>query len=110
MNYLSSLFKVVKHRKLNREVSPCEESDSYDYSDCITRVTALAAGCQNFWTNLEGIPVCSSHEQMIKFSDEYRKIITLEQNDIQKRTGCLLPCNYYQYKVRITPMSSLFLT
>ena len=93
------ILEVVKHRKLNRAGSPCEESESYHYADCILRKTAVSVGCQTFWTDFEGIPVCNTYEQIVRFSDEYRNTIFLEQTDIQRKTGCLLPCVYYQYKV-----------
>ena len=95
------VLEVVKHKKLNRAGSPCEESDSYHYADCIVRKTAASVGCQTFWTNFEGIPVCRTLEQIVKFSAEYRNTILLEQTDIQRKTGCLLPCVYYQYQVLI---------
>ena len=93
------ILEVVKHKKLNRAESPCEESDSYHYADCIVRSTATSVGCQTFWTDFEGIPVCRTLEQIVKFSAEYRNTILLEQSDIQRKTGCLLPCVYYQYQV-----------
>ena len=96
------VLEVVKHHKLNRAGSPCEESDSYHYADCIVTKTAMSVGCQTFWTDFEGIPVCRTLEQIVNFSAEYRHTILMEQSDIQKKTGCLLPCNYYQYKVLLS--------
>ena len=93
------VLEVVKHKNLNRAGSPCEEFESFHYADCILRHTAVSVGCQTFWTDFEGIPVCRRLEQMVKFSAEYRNTILLEQTDIQGKTGCLFPCNYYQYKV-----------
>ena len=62
----------------------------------------LEVGCQTFWTDFEGIPVCRTVEQILNFSAEYRNTILMEQTDIQRKTGCLLPCNYYQYKVLLS--------
>ena len=93
------VLEVVKHKKLNRAGSPCEESDSYHYADCIVKTTAASVGCQTFWTDFDGIPVCRTLEQIVNFSAEYRNTILMEQTDIQRKTGCLLPSVHYQYKV-----------
>ena len=91
--------KVVYHITLNTEHSPCQESEHYSYASCINRKVSQTIGCQSFWTNYSGVPVCSDLEQYSRYVDEYDRLVNLEKNKLRQETGCLLPCSYMEYSV-----------
>ena len=48
-NYLTTYLKVVKHEKLSRTGSLCEEKLDYNFTDCVKRSVSNEAGCKLPW-------------------------------------------------------------
>ena len=42
----SQLIDATKYKMLNREEAPCEEDDSYNFTDCLERNMAKRVGCK----------------------------------------------------------------
>ena len=91
--------KVFQHITLNTEHSPCLESEHYSYASCINRKVSQTIGCQSFWTNYSGFPVCSDLKQYSRYVDEYDRLVHLEKNKLRVESGCHLPCSYIEYSV-----------
>ena len=76
--------KVSRQEKLDREQSRCEDSESYHYGDCLTRRTAETVGCQTFWSNLTGHPVCHSFQRLLSYTEELKSTLIMEQTEIAR--------------------------
>ena len=50
-SYLTLMLEVVKHEKLSRLGSLCEESLDYNFTDCVKRAVTSEAGCKLPWDN-----------------------------------------------------------
>ena len=48
-NYLTLMLNVVKHEKLARPGSLCEENLDYNFTDCVKRSVSNEAGCKLPW-------------------------------------------------------------
>ena len=42
----NQLIEATKYKMLNREEAPCEEDDSYNFTDCLERNMAKRVGCK----------------------------------------------------------------
>ena len=84
---------------LDTERNPCRETTDYNYATCINTRVAKSVGCQSFWSNLTGFPVCSDYAQYHGYALEYERFISLEKNQLLAETGCVRPCNYMEYAV-----------
>ena len=95
------------HQNLNTERVPCWDSINYNYARCINSRVAKSVGCQSFWSDLTGFPVCSDFPQYSRYAEEYERFLSLEKNQLLAETGCVRPCNYMEYSVgqtfRLTP-------
>ena len=91
---------MVLHNNLNTKQNPCTSTPGYNYARCINKKIASTVGCQTFWTDLPGIPFCSSIEQYGWFNDEYDKYVNMEKKELLSWSGCLRPCKYMEYVVR----------
>ena len=87
---------------LNTERSPCRDPTNYNYARCINSRVAKSVGCQSFWSNLTGFPVCSDYAQYRGYALEYERVLSLEKNQLLAETGCVRPCNYMEYLVGIS--------
>ena len=94
-----SLSQLVLHMNLNTERSPCRDSTNYNYARCINSQVAKSVGCQSFWSNLTGFPVCSDYTQYHRYAEEYERFLSLEKNQLLAESGCVRPCNYMEYSV-----------
>ena len=92
---------------LNTEKSPCRDPTNYNYAACINSRVAKSVGCQSFWSNLTGFPVCSDYAQYLGYALEYERFLSLEKNTLLAESGCLRPCNYMEYMVGISLVHSL---
>ena len=102
-----SLSQLVYHMNLDTERSPCtEEPPDYNYATCINTRVAKSVGCQSFWSNLTGYPVCSDYAQYHGYTLEYERLLSLEKNKLLAESGCLRPCNYMEYMVGISLVHS----
>ena len=89
---------------LNTERSPCLESTNYNYANCINSRVAQSVGCQSFWSNLTGFPVCSDFTQYSRYAEEYERFLSLEKNQLLAESGCVRPCNYMEYSVGMSEL------
>ena len=91
--------KAIKHQKMNRPSHPCEESEDYSLADCINQGMARQIGCQAFWSNFSGIPVCQDWGRLKKYIKAYENA-TLYLHGTFDKHGCLDPCTYIEYQVK----------
>ena len=101
---------------MNHKSSPCTNMAGHNYATCINVWIAKSVGCQSFWSNYTGIPVCSDIDQYNSYTSEYDRVIGMEKNELLATTGCLRPCKYMEYSVmrsikhssKLTPDVDLF--
>ena len=48
-SYLTLMLEVVKHEKLSRPGSLCEQKSDYIFTDCVKQAVARDAGCKLPW-------------------------------------------------------------
>ena len=48
-SYLTLMLEVVRHEKLSRPGSLCEEKLDYNFTDCVKRAVTREAGCKLPW-------------------------------------------------------------
>ena len=95
---------------LNTERSPCRDSTNYNYASCINSRVAESVGCQSFWSNLTGFPVCSDYTQYHRYAEEYERLLSLEKNQLLAESGCVRPCNYMEYSVGMSEFQFQFVS
>ena len=95
--------KVIKHKKLNRQSNPCEDSKNYNFADCINEKLMLDVGCQPNWFFKPeiNITLCSNISQLNAFDHKYTQILSLNPEEINRNIGCLKPCIYMEYRVTL---------
>ena len=90
---------MIRHVRLNRDESPCEEDEDYRFADCIMLSVASKVGCQSFWSNYPGFPTCSTLEQIISLMTNFQDMMMVERHNLTIVSGCRDPCTYMEYKV-----------
>lgn len=63
---------------------------------------ARKSGCRPFWLNSATIssPLCQETNDVMKFREiTANTLFPAYKNDIYKKTGCLIPCKYKEYKI-----------
>ena len=91
---------LVKHKRLNLDHQPCEETEDYIFLDCVKEGLAQQVGCRLPWdkkTNQER-EVCTKREQFQKFEILSMSLMLEEIEQVKLMTGCLTPCSYKEYK------------
>ena len=96
--FIRVLSQATKHHRLNRASRPCEESKDYSLADCINQAMAQQIGCQSFWSNFSGIPICQNWTSLKNYIMSYEQLTYL--NGHFDKHGCLDPCIYTEYQVR----------
>ena len=94
--------KAIQHKKLNTILNPCEESNKYNYQNCIYEKMILKIGCQPYWLDYINTDIenCSKATQLDKFliiMEELNQMFT--EKELTDTYECLKPCNYMEYKV-----------
>ena len=97
--------KVVRYAKKSMPERPCEDSTTYSLTRCIRSNFSLKIGCRPPWDTYShnDIPLCRNMEQLGRFEQEFFELSLVDQDNIQNKTGCHLPCRYRQYKVAEEP-------
>ena len=95
---------MVLHDNLDTSLSPCTDSPGYNYARCINEKIVSTVGCQTFWSDLPGYPVCSNLKDFYRFSAEYDRFASMEKNELLTWSGCLRPCEYMEYQLADTPI------
>ena len=96
---LTVWLQAIKHERMDRASRPCEESEDYSLADCINQGMAQQIGCQAFWSNFSGIPVCQDWGRLKKYIKAYENA-TLYLHGTFDKHGCLDPCTYIEYQVK----------
>ena len=99
--------KTTRHVKLNLPTQRCEESQVYSLTHCVRNMISKKVGCKVPWDEniYNGVSPCTEISQVEKTDQEYSDLAVLEQMEIEKKTGCLLPCVYYRYEVVDEPLT-----
>ena len=90
---------MIRHVRLNRDESPCEEDEDYGFADCIMLSVASKVGCQSFWSNYPGLPTCSNLEQILSLMEIFQEMTITERYNVTRVSSCRDPCTYMEYKV-----------
>ena len=98
--------QAIEHQRMNRPNRPCEESEDYNLADCINRGMAQRVGCQAFWSNFSGIPICPDMGSLMEYIRAYEDLMYYNTFD---KHGCPDPCTYIEYQVSIS-IQTLFFT
>ena len=91
---------LVKHKKLNLEHRPCEESEDYSFTTCVKESIAESVGCRMPWDKLsrQNRAICTEREQFRQTDENATAFMINEINEVERLTGCLKPCSYGEYK------------
>ena len=98
--------QAIEHQRMNRPNRPCEESEDYNLADCINRGMAQRVGCQAFWSNFSGIPICPDMGSLMEYIRAYEDLMYYNTFD---KHGCPDPCTYIEYQVSISIQTFYFL-
>ena len=93
---------------MNRPYSPCEPDTDYKFGHCVEKSVMRKIGCQPPWrrVNVEGLPLCDNATMLAKYTMQYFKAVEYGKGVLMKRTNCLMPCTFMEYKVRYFPFPS----
>ena len=91
----------MKHELLDRETSPCESSEDYNFAKCIEGKVVDDIGCRPHWMKgLKGkLPLCIGKENYQRFMKEMSHFSIMDKIQMQSKSGCLKPCRYMEYRV-----------
>ena len=93
--------ETVQHVKMNLPASPCQESASYSFTRCVRNAISRTVGCRterDYWS-IQSRRICRDVGKLIEYEELYLRIVMLERNGIIQHTGCLLPCQYKEFKI-----------
>ena len=93
--------ETVQHVKMNLPASPCQESASYSFTRCVRNYISKKVGCKTEWDywSIQSRKICRNVGKLIEYEELYLRIVMLERNGIMQHTGCLLPCQYKEFKI-----------
>ena len=93
--------------KMNRTEHPCQESLTYSFTKCVKNFAASNVGCMIMVDDGKDnvLPVCTDLDQLKQYQHQYEEISDITQHDLVKRTACLPPCTYMDYKIVGRPMN-----
>ena len=91
---------LVKHKKLNLDHRPCEESEDYSFTRCVKENIAETVGCRMPWDKIsrQDRVICTEQEQFRKTDLKATTLLIKEVDEVERMTGCLKPCSYKEYK------------
>ena len=83
----------------------CNEDPSYDFTHCIRSSVVSSTGCQVPWDNVTNtvLDPCNNTNQLYKYGRTYYNFWMADEKETVSLTGCLLPCQYTEYSVIMTP-------
>ena len=92
---------------MNVPESPCDGSPSYSLTQCIRQHFSQEVGCRPQWDgwSSHGGPVYTKMEQLKELEKKFYSLSEIERENIQRLTGCQLPCNYNEYQVVDRPVN-----
>ena len=95
--------QTVRHENINRPQNPCEEDPHYNFAYCVEKSIVTKAGCQPYWNkyNISEMPFCANASMLKEYSDESISHSRMYKNELLKKTKCLLPCTFIEYKVTV---------
>ena len=99
---------TIQHVKMNLPTSPCQESGQYSLTKCVAEALSKKIGCKPEWESSgeESMKICTDVNQLIQYESAFREISKHDKDQILNRSGCLLPCQYKEYKIVDTPLDS----
>ena len=72
------------------------------HCQCVRRRSDSQVGCQTFWADTGlSLPWCQNSSRMLENFKNYNKMVNMARSMLYQDTGCLDPCNYFEYKVLI---------
>ncbi|XP_023345069.1 uncharacterized protein LOC111714239 [Eurytemora carolleeae] len=113
-NGSAEYFYLTAHKHEKLEFDPlgrkkCTLTPNYNYMACIEEYGARTIGCHPSWdSNFGDYPNCTTLEQLRKHNDLYQIYYNEDKNTIESLTGCLEPCNYFEYKIVGDKQSFIF--
>ena len=86
---------------MNRPDNPCESSLAYNLGHCVEKSVMRKIGCQPPWrrVSVEGLPLCDNSKMLHKYGHEYFYAVDYGRHNLLKKTNCMLPCSFTEYKV-----------
>ena len=68
------------------------------------------AGCQPPWSRVDVkyLPLCSNSSMLDKHSSEYYAVLELGLHALGRRTKCVMPCTFMEYKVSYSKICSCY--
>jgi hypothetical protein len=99
--------RVISHVKMNVPDSPCDDSPSYSLTQCIRNHFSKEVGCRPQWDgwSSQDRTVCTTMEQLKELEKKFYGLSEMERENIQRLTGCQLPCHYNEYQVVDRPVN-----
>ena len=94
---------VHRHKYLEHDPDgnkKCDPNPNFDFMTCIQKYGARSVGCHPSWDNIfDNYPNCSTMDQIRQHEELYEFYYNEDKNTIQEKTGCLEPCDYYEYRL-----------
>ena len=106
------VFQPIRHEKLNQAHNPCDPSPQYSLGRCAEEYVMRRVGCQPPWRkfNVEGLPLCDNWTLLEIYGNESNRIHTdITMETLIRKTKCLPPCSFMEYKFVYKTMNQLSL-
>ena len=99
--------RVISHVKMNVPESPCDGFPSYSMTRCIRDHFSQEVVCRPQWDgwSSHGGPVCTKMEQLKELEKKFYSLSEMERENIQRLTGCQLPCKFNEYVIVDQPVN-----
>ena len=97
-------FFLSVHHHVKREYDPkgnkkCDPDPNYNFMICVQNFGARTVGCHPSWDNFfNDYPNCTTIDQIKQHEELYEFYYFEDKNRIQEKTGCLEPCDFFEYR------------
>ena len=99
---------VTQRVNINRPGKSCVEDVNYSFENCISNRVMNSIGCKYPWNNQErNFHACKTAQKIFDLEQLFFEIGKMEQRDIVLKTGCNIPCRFYEYSILSDIMKGL---
>ena len=100
-SFLGIHISVTEHIKISTNTRKCEPDASYNFQVCVRNFIASSVGCKLPWENqiTDKVDNCNDLASVRKIIELYKHVESVQIPMISRKTGCLPPCIYKEYKI-----------
>ena len=98
---IKTLFKAIKHNKMNTKKNPCEPASDYSYFSCIMQKMVKRTNCKPFWMTMinSDLAPCKNYSMLRKYFEMSNELNMMDEKTLYDTYQCLKPCSFMEYKV-----------